>query len=570
MATKLKGTDVVIIGLGAAGGVAALPLAQAGLEVIGLEAGSLMTRKDFAPDEIRNNVRGWPHGVQKANQEIPTSRATASAQTGPRGTIHPMQNGVGGTTLHYWAQSWRLNAWDFRVVSETTRRYGASRLPAGTTVDDWPFGYQELEPYYDKVEYEVGISGQAGNVNGTIDPRGNIFEAPRKRGYPMPPLRSTAFIDKMAAAAKSLGWHPFPGPAAINSRPYQNRSACMYHGFCNRGGCHVDAKNSTAVTTIPKAQATGRLKVVTHAHVTKIETDDHGRVTGVTYLLDGAEYFQPARVVLLASFTYENTRLLLLSKSKPFANGLSNNHGQVGRHYFSHHQGAPVTALFPFTIDAWYGLPAQGVAVDDFADDNFDHGGVGFIGGANLWAMSDRRPIAAAGMNTFGRVPNWGSAWKAFIRENADRSHSSYIQKTTLPYEDNYLDLDPVVKDPLGFPVCRVTAEFKDNERKIATYSQDKMEEWYRAAGAVAVQRAPVGGAMGISTHAYGGTRMGDSPERNVADRWGFSHEVPNLGILGASVMGTSGARNPTLTVQALAWRTAEHLVKNWKTTAEL
>ena len=570
MATKLKGTDVVIIGLGAAGGVAALPLAQAGLDVIGLEAGSVMTRKDFAPDEIRNNVRGWPQGVQKANQEIPTSRATASAQTGPRGTIHPMQNGVGGTTLHYWAQSWRLNAWDFRVVSETTRRYGASRLPAGTTVEDWPFGYQELEPYYDKVEYEVGISGQAGNVNGTIDPRGNIFEAPRKRGYPMPPLRSTAFIDKMAAAAKSLGWHPFPGPAAINSRPYQNRSACMYHGFCNRGGCHVDAKNSTAVTTIPKAQATGRLKVVTHAHVTKIETDDHGRVTGVTYLLDGAEYFQPARVVLLASFTYENTRLLLLSKSKPFANGLSNNHGQVGRHYFSHHQGAPVTALFPFNIDAWYGLPAQGVAVDDFADDNFDHGGVGFIGGANLWAMSDRRPIAAAGMNTFGRVPNWGSAWKAFIRENADRSHSSYIQKTTLPYEDNYLDLDPVVKDPLGFPVCRVTAEFKDNERKIATYSQDKMEEWYRAAGAVAVQRAPVGGAMGISTHAYGGTRMGDSPERNVADRWGFSHEVPNLGILGASVMGTSGARNPTLTVQALAWRTAEHLVKNWKTTAEL
>src|SRR4051794_34197633 len=172
MATRLKDTDVVIIGLGAAGGVAALPLAQAGLEVIGLEAGSLMTRKDFAPDEIRNNVRGWPHAVQKANQEIPTWRANASAPSGPRGSIHPMQNGVGGTTLHYWAQSWRLNPWDFAVVSETTRRYGASRLPKGTTVEDWPFGYDEIEPYYDKVEYEVGISGQAGNVNGAIDPRG--------------------------------------------------------------------------------------------------------------------------------------------------------------------------------------------------------------------------------------------------------------------------------------------------------------------------------------------------------------------------------------------------------------
>ena len=192
------------------------------------------------------------------------------------------------------------------------------------------------------------------------------------------------------------------------------------------------------------------MKVVTGAIVTSIEVDTQGRATGVTYLSNGEEFFQPAKVVLLASFTYENTRLLLLSKSKAFPNGLSNNHGQVGQHYFSHHQGAPVTALFPFDIGAWYGLPAQGVAVDNWADDNFDHSALDFIGGGNLWAMSDRRPIAAAGMNTFGLAPNWGSQWKAFIKENADRSHSSYIQKTTLPYEDNFLDLDPVVKDPLG------------------------------------------------------------------------------------------------------------------------
>lgn len=564
--TRLKPTDVVVVGLGAAGGVAVLPLAQAGLDVVGLEAGRVMTRRDFSPDELRNNVRGWPHAVQKANQEIPTSRPNAATPAAPRAAIHPMQNGVGGTTLHYWAQSWRLNPWDFKVVAETTRRYGAARLPKGTTVEDWPFGYEELEPYYDKVEYEIGISGQAGNLNGVIDPRGNIFEAPRRRGYPMPPLRGTAFLERMAAAAGSLGWHPFPGPAAINSRPYQNRSACMYHGYCNRGGCHVDAKNSTAVTTIPRAQATGRLTVVAGAHVTSIDVDARGRAAGVTYLREGVEYVQPAAVVLLASFTYENTRLLLLSKSRPFPNGLSNNHGQVGRHYFSHHQGAPVTALFPFDLGAWYGLPAQGIAVDDFADDNFDHAGLDFIGGANLWVMSDRRPIAAAGMNTFGRVPAWGSAWKRFVHDNADRFHNSYVQKTTLPYEDNYLDLDPSVTDPLGYPVCRVTAEFKENERRIAAYSQDRMEEWYRAAGAIEVQRTPVGGAMGVSTHAYGGTRMGDNPERNVVNRWGFSHEVPNLGILGASVMGTSGARNPTLTVQALAWRSAEYLANNWKT----
>ena len=175
MATRLKDTDVVVVGLGAAGGVAVLPLAQAGIDVVGLEAGTWLTKRDFAPDELRNNVRDWPMAVQKAQQEVPTHRVNAKANTTRAGS-HPMMNAVGGTTLHYWAQSWRLNPWDFKVVSETTKRYGASRIPKGSTVEDWPFGLEELEPYYDKVEYEIGVSGQAGNIKGTIDRRGNIFE----------------------------------------------------------------------------------------------------------------------------------------------------------------------------------------------------------------------------------------------------------------------------------------------------------------------------------------------------------------------------------------------------------
>jgi gluconate 2-dehydrogenase alpha chain len=566
MATRLKDTDVVVIGLGAAGGVAALPIAQAGVDIVALEAGTWLTKRDFSPDELRNNYRDWPQAVQKAQREIPTQRVSARGVT-LRAPSHPMMNAVGGTANHYWAQSWRLNPWDFKVVSETKKRYGASRIPKGSTVEDWPFGLEELEPYYDRVEHEIGVSGQAGNIRGEIDRRGNIFEGPRSRAFPMPPLRGTGFTEMMAAAATSLGWHPFPGPAAINSRTYDGRSACMYHGFCNKGGCHVDAKNSPAVTTIPKAVKTEHLKIVTRAHVTTIEVGPNGRVSGVNYVTDGVEYFQPAKVVLLATYTYENTRTLLLSKSPAFPSGLSNNHGQVGRHYFSHNQGAGVMAFFPKNINTWYGLPAQGVAVDNWADDNFDHAGLDFIGGGNLWIFSDRRPIAAASIDTVGRAPTWGSAWKKYIVENADRTNTCYLQKTTLPYEDNYLDLDPVVKDPLGLPVCRMTADYKDNERKLSAFIQDKMVEWYRAAGAVDIMRGAVG-TMGISTHAYGGTRMGDNPETNVVNRWGFSHEVPNLGILGGSVMGTSGARNPTLTAQALAWRTAEYLVKNWKSIA--
>lgn len=563
MPRKLPKTDVVIVGMGAAGGVAALPLTRAGLKVVGLEAGGWLSSRDFAPDELRNNARNWPQSVQKCATEAPTVRADRSQQAVQGG--HPMMNAVGGTTMHYWAQSWRLNPWDFKVVSATRERYGEQRLPADSTVEDWPFGYEELEPYYDQVEYTLGISGQAGNVQGRINPAGNIYEGERQREYPMGPLRASPFTEMMSAAARNLDWNPFQGPAAITTEVYDGRAPCQYHGFCNRGGCHVQAKGSTAFTTIPKAMQTGNLEVVTFARVTRIVTDNNGRVTGVDYLKGNEHFFQPADVVLLASYAYENVRLLLLSESRAFPNGLANNAGQVGKHYMTHHQGAPVTALFDRDLHNWYGLPAQGVAIDEWADDNFDHSNLDFIGGANLWAHTDRKPISAAKMNTFGQVRNWGSDWKAFISKNADRYNSSYIQKTTLPYEDNYLDLDPLVKDPLGLPVTRITAHYHDNEKRIAGFAQDKMEQWYREAGAIEVIRYGVGHTMGATTHAYGGTRMGHNSNTNVVNQWGFAHEAPNLGILGASVMGTSGARNPTLTVQALAWRTAEYLAENWR-----
>ena len=565
MAVRLNKTDVVLIGLGGVGGLAVLPLTESGLEVVALEAGTWLSPRDFAPDELRNEVHGWPQSVQKANQEIPVHRATSSSPDSPRIELHPMMNAVGGTTMHWWAQSWRLNPWDFKVVSETTRRYGASRIPVDSTVEDWPLELEDLEWYYDKVEHEIGVSGQAGNVKGVIDRRGNIFEGARSRGYPMPPLRGTGFTEIMSDAASRLGWNPFPGPAAINTEIYDNRAPCLYHGFCHRGGCHVEAKNSTAVSTIPKAQKTGNLAVVTEAHVTRIHVDKDGRASAVEYLKNGEIYLQPADVVLLAGYTYENVRLLLLSDSGAYPNGLSNNNGQVGRHYMTHNTSAGVLALFPHELNRWYGLPAQGIAADEWADDNFDHTNLDFIGGGNLWVYSDRRPITAANMHTFDMAPRWGSDWKSFIIRNADRWVNSYLQKTTLPYKENYLDLHPTVKDPLGFPVCRITADLKENERKVAYFIQDKMEKWFLEAGAIATFRQPTG-TMGPSTHAYGGTRMGNNKETNVVDCWGFSHEVPNLGVLGASVMGTSGAHNPTLTAQALAWRTAEHLIQNWST----
>jgi len=569
MATELPETDVVVIGLGAAGGVAVLPLARAGLQVIGLEAGSWMNPgEDYRADEIHNNVRSLVTTGHKVGSEIPTFR-TSPDQVARQAARHPMMNAVGGTSIHYHAQSWRLNPWDFRVKSSTLQRYGADYLPAGSTVEDWPLGYDELEPYYDHIEYEVGVSGKAGNIQGTIIPEGNIFEGPRRREYPMPPLRSCEYVDHMKQAALTLGLHPYRGPAAINSQPYQGRPGCAFHGWCDRGGCHIRAKSSTDVTTIPRAQATGNLRVVDNANVRRIVTDNTGKATGVSYFRDGEEFFQPARAVLLGTYTYENIRLLLLSQSMFHPNGIGNNRGQLGRHYFGHwdaQAGAGVSALFPFDLNIWYGAIAQGVMVDDWADDNFDHSGLGFIGGASLHAYTEKHPIAAAGMATFGQVgKRWGSEWKQFVAQNAGRWASAYVQTNTLPYDNTWADLDPNVKDPFGDPVLRITSGPKVNEPKAAAYAGSKMLEWFRAAGAIAVAGGQGGNGPALSTHAHGGTRMGTDPSTSVTDAFGFVHDCSNLGVIGGSVMGTAGARNPTQTIQALAWRTAERLAQQLK-----
>ena len=567
MPINLKPVDVVVVGLGAAGGVAVLPLARAGLKIAALEAGSWMKASDFKADEIHNNVRRLVTTGKKVQGEIPTFRTGADQPT-RRFPNHVMMNAVGGTSIHYYANSWRFQPWDFKMRSQVIARYGAGAIPTGTTLEDAPFSYEDLEPYYDLIEYELGVSGKAGNIQGKIDPRGNIFEGARRREYPMAPLRDSDFTDLLQASAKKLGWNPHRSPAAINSQPRNGRSACAYQGYCDTGGCHLNAKTSTAVTTIPEAQKTKNLTIFERAQVTRVISDDKGKVIGVQYLKDGQEYFQPAKVVLLASYTYENNRLLLLSKSKAFPQGLSNNHGQVGKHYIAHWAGREVTALFPFDLNIWYGAMAQGVVVNNWADDNFDHSGLGFIGGGSLTINHEVHPIAAAGMPTFGKAPAWGAKWKSFVKENAGRWVGCYVQCNSLPYENTYLDLDPQVKDPLGDPVVRITSGPKENEARASAYAADKAEDWLRAAGATEILRSPNPEGPNLSVHALGGTRMGANAQTNVVDPWGFSHEAPNLGILGGSVMGMHGARNPTLTIQALAWRTAEHLVKNWKTIA--
>ncbi|MEA2661131.1 MAG: gluconate 2-dehydrogenase alpha chain, partial [Chloroflexota bacterium] len=315
-------TDVLIIGLGGAGGIAADVLTRAGVEVVALEAGPRRGPAEMTLDELRNDVHAWL-AEPKAHGELPTWRADESAAAGVAPWPLLMVNAVGGSTLHYPGLSARFHRWNFAPRSETVARYGAAAVPADSTLADWPVGYDELEPYYDAVEHAIGVAGQAGSVAGALDQDGSAFEAERRRGYPLPPLRRTGWTELTAGAARKLGWHPFPAPAAINSEPYNGNPECTYCGFCTGNGCYRDAKGSTDANVIRRAEATGLLRIETGARVTRIESGDDGLVTGAAYVQDGRERFCAARVVLLATFTYENTRLLLLSRGPAHPRGLA-------------------------------------------------------------------------------------------------------------------------------------------------------------------------------------------------------------------------------------------------------
>jgi gluconate 2-dehydrogenase alpha chain len=561
MAQRLKKTDVVVIGLGAAGGMAALGLTGHGLEVIGLEAGPWRAMKDFPSDEIRNDIRNWM-GNPKFNQEIPTSRMHASQVAQPTVGGALMMNGVGGSTVHYTCQSWRFLPWNFRMRSETIKRYGASAIPHNALVEDWPVSYDDLEPYYDKVEYEIGVSGRAGNLKGKVTGQGNDLEGPRSREYPLPPLRWSGYNQLAFDSAKKTGWHPFRGPAAIHSQPYKGGAACQYCGFCTQNGCHTNAKGSLFLNAIPEAQKHG-LKVVPNARVVEIQVDHAGRATGVEYVMGGQKYVQPASLVILAGYVYENSRLLLLSKSKAFPKGLSNNHGQVGKGYMSHGFVIGNAYFDGRRLNRFSGPGAQYVCLDDWDADNFDHKDLGFIGGGDLETSMEAKPIATARTVPPSLQRKWGTSYKQFMQRNAISIASNLAQMDVLPYEENVIDLDPTHKDPLGYPVARLTFAYQQQEQKRSAFLLEKQKEWFKSMGA-----AESWGALAylpVNQHVYGGTRMGSDPAKSVVDGDQLSHEVPNLAVMGGSTFLNTGGRNPTQTIEALALRSADRIAKRWK-----
>ena len=561
-------TDVVIVGVGAAGGILAAELAKAGLKVVGLERGPRLKTADFEPhDELRYFQR------QDLRPDVKRQPVTWR----PNGTAraHPLPvlnygNQAGGGTVHYGTLSWRMHEGDFRPRAQTIERYGASAIPQDSSLVDWPLSYADLEPFYDRAEYEIGVSGKAGNLQGRKIDGGNVFEAARRREFPLPPLlmdQSGILFDE---AARKLGHHPFSSPRAINSQAYNGRPGCTYCGFCQAFGCHVAAKGSILVTKLPEADATGNFKLVTGAMAYRVNSDNSGRATGVSYYgPGGSDNTIEAEVVILTTFIYDNVRLLLLSKTDKFPTGLANSSGEVGKHLMAHMMANVFVTFEDRYVNNFMGPSAQKHTIDDFNADNFDHGGLGFIRGAQISIGTpnlEGGPISATTIPPPPGIPRWGAAYRDFFAKAYARHGAMVAQTENLPYADQTIDLDPNVRDAWGLPAPRLTYDWRrPNEVKRVAFMQAKMEEIGHAMGSPQVWRAPT--APGFpGAHHEGGTRMGSDPKTSVVNRYGQSWDIPNLFVIGSSTFPTMGAGfNPTLTIQALAYLSADAIVNRYR-----
>lgn len=573
MARKLPRKDVVVIGLGWTGSILSYEMAKAGLDVVAIERGPWRdTATDFPTTYVQDELR---YAVRldlflRSSQEALTFRNKMNQTALPIRNYSGFLpgNGVGGAGVHWNGQTWRFLPTDFNVRSHLEQRYGKSALPGDMTIQDWPVSYDELEPYYDRFEKLCGTSGKAGNIKGVKQEGGNPFEGWRSSEYPTPPLKQPYASMLFAEAAKKIGRHPFPQPAGNLSQSYTNPlgvtlGQCSYCGFCERFGCGNYSKSTPQTCVLPALMRFPNFSVRTESEVTRINLDSTGKkATGVTFVdASGEEYEQPADIVLVCAFALFNVRLMLLSKiGKPY--DPQTGQGVVGRNYAYQTTSAVNIILKDKILNPFIASGAIGMIVDDFNGDNFDHSGLGFVGGGYMSAsQSHGRPIE--GIPTPKGTPKWGAQWKKAAAETYLSGYKLGTHGSSYSYKDCYLDLDPTYKDPLGRPLMRMTFDFHDNELKMSAYLTDRLAEIAKAMNASEIvsspRKGPYDSTVYQTTHNTGGTVMGSDPATSVVNRYCQSWDVSNVFIPGgASLFPQNHGYNPTDTVGALSYWAAD------------
>ncbi|MED1742853.1 GMC family oxidoreductase [Brevibacillus borstelensis] len=562
MPRRLPKVDVVIVGVGWGGGIIASELTKQGMTVVGLERGKERKTEDYfmVHDELRYALRY--ELMQDLSKETITFRSNTRIRALPMRSYGSflLGTGLGGAGVHWNGQTFRFLPYDFEIRSKTIERYGEKKIPEGMTIQDWGITYDQLEPYYDRFEKLCGISGEE-----------NPLAGKRSSPYPTPPMKQTPAMKMFAEAAKKLKLHPYMMPSANLSQQYTNpdgvsRAACQYCGYCERFGCEYGAKADPVVTVIPVAKKTGKFEIRTHSHVRRI-LHTGNKATGVLYtdVTTGEEFEQPADIVVLTSYVFNNARLLLLSKlGCPY--DPATGRGVIGKNYAYQVIRGGATGFFEDKeFNLYAGAGSLGMTLDDYNGDNFDHSDLKFLHGASIsLSQTGQRPIANNPVPS--GTPNWGKEYKAASLKYFNRALGVGAQGASMPFRHHFLDLDPTYRDVFGDPLMRITFDFEEQDRQLAAFTADKCGQILKEMGATHIDVRRELGPYDItpyqSTHNTGGVIMGASPDTSAVNNYLQMWDVENLFVVGASAFPHNSGYNPTDTVGALAYRAAEGIAK--------
>lgn len=539
-ARKLEKVDAVIIGTGATGGTAAKVLSEAGLKVVGLDRGPWLKPKDFSGDEIKYVNRNFLVPDPLLN---PRTVREGEADEAKLAAFSLLPQMVGGGTVH-WA------GWFPRPKpSDFIQRSLHGDVP-GASLADWPYSYHDLEPYLAKVEWAFGCAGLDG---------ADKFCPPRSRPYPTPPMAPTRFGKSFYRACERLGINAHPIPQAMITKSFKGREPKHLTGFWNLYGDPSGMRSGTATTFIPEALATGNYELRTDCYVTRITTNAGGEAKGVVYLdTDGNEVEQEAGVVILAAGAIESVRLLLLSATEGFPDGLANSSGLLGRNA-TFHEYVYAVGLFDREVtepfDGYAGHYLSGGSMQFYETDEKR----GHVNGSIIGASQVGHPI---NWMLPGR-PAWGAAAKQSDREYFRHSMKIGICLHDLPVENNRVDLDPTVKDGWGLPAARITHKSHANDLALAKWQIAKNAEILDAAGASQITAVMHKRCTGNTFHQHGTARMGFDPQKSVINEWCEAHDVPNLYVVDGSGFPSALGVNPTLTMMAHAWRASEFIARH-------
>ncbi|WP_062210008.1 GMC family oxidoreductase [Demequina oxidasica] len=547
--------DAIVIGSGAGGGVAARALTEAGLQVLVVERGSAPPTADLASDHLRNprsdsglEVLTGPPIASNSRVALNAQAATVDA-TDPRWNNNAMT--LGGGTRVYGAQAWRFTPQDFAMAST----YG---VPDGSALADWPVTYDDMEPYYTRAEYELGVSGAPGSAH---------TEGPRSRPFPMPPLPMTRPAELLRDGAARLGWATLPPPLLINSVERAGRAACVACAQCPGFACPVSAKSGSQNTTLAGAAATGRLSIVIDTQATELVTDGDGRVVGVRLCAAGAEAGTDspwetvvrADQVVLAAGAIESARLLLASRSAREPSGIGNGHDQVGRHLQGHVYGGAL-GIFDEDVNDFVG-PGPAIATNDFR-----HGNEGIVGGGMLANEFVPTPASTLSYLQDAGLASWhGEEMMSDLARLSPRMQRVVGPVHELTVASSRVTLDPSVKDALGMPVARLSGGVHALDISTQRFLNDRAGEWLRASGATTVvpwEPRPANAGPSGGQHQAGTARMGTDPSRSATDPHGRVWGHDNLRVIDGSTHVTNGGVNPVLTILANAMRIADDLVR--------